>query len=187
MWNHVGAEVITADSDRRGNFNLSRARNNAVRQAKSSVVVVADADTIPDVAAVMSAVEQCRPGHVCWPFTTYRHIPCEWVDRSDLMAAPVVQSYADSVGGLIVCDRETYWDFGGFDERFQGWGYEDNAFRCVANTLGTIGRITATVFSFDHPASVVRDMSRDSPNRVRAELYQMCEGRPSLIRELVKR
>lgn len=158
-----------------------------MRLAESRVIVVADADTIPDIGAVLEAVKQCSPHSVCWPFTTYRHIPEEWVDRADLLAAPVVQSYANSVGGLMVIERETYWEYGGFDEHFKGWGFEDNAFRSVANTFGSISRIPGIVFSFDHPASVDRDVSGENPNRSRAELYEMCEGRPSLMRELLKR
>lgn len=184
FWWHFGFEVIEADSDPRGPFNIAVARNNAVRQAQGAdVVILADADTIPDIASVLEAVQD--PQGVTYPFSTYLHIPGEWVSRSDLFAAKPDQRYNASVGGVVVCEAETYWELGGMDERFYPvWGYEDNAFALAAHTLVGTRRLPGTIFSFNHSAN--RDLSQDNPNRARFALYQFANGKPAMMRELVR-
>jgi hypothetical protein len=181
FWAHHGFGVVHGSSPN-FLFNAAQARNDAVRHTHSEVVIVADADTIPDIAPVLEAIED--PWGVVWPFTNYRHIAPEWVRRADLMAAPVAQEYHGSPGGLFVLKRQLYWDLNGMDERFIGWGYEDTAFMAVAETLSTVTRLPGTVFSFDHPA--IRDLSDRNPNKHRIQLYEFARGRPAVMRELIK-
>jgi N-terminal domain of galactosyltransferase len=181
FWNHHGFPIVHGDSKPRLPFNLAQARNDAVRRVEAEVVIVSDADTIPDIGSVVAAIE--RPG-VTWPFTKYRHIPVEYVDRPDLMSARVDQEYYGSVGGIFVARRETYWQLGGMDERFTQWGYEDSAFHLVAKTLSTVNRLPGIVFSFNHSAN--RDMTDGNPNKHRYHLYEFACGKPNVMRELVK-
>ena len=184
FWESTGWPITIADSTTE-QFSLCEARNNAVRQADTDIVIVADADTIPDLGSVVAAVND--PVGVCWPFQHYRHIPGEYHDHPDLMTAPIDRQYKGSVGGLFVCTQETYWGLGGMDERMEArWGGEDTAFRYVAHTLSTVSRKPGIVFSFNHSAD--RDMDKaTNPNLVRLELYKFCSGRPELMRELIKR
>lgn len=185
FWEHHGFTVVTGDSSGES-FSLCEARNNAVRASDDApVVIVADADTIPDIGSVFEAVRTVQAGEVVWPFERYRHIPPDAVGESDLHAVRPDQEYRGSLGGLFVCLRETYWDFGGMDERFHPrWGYEDNAFHAVASTLGTVRRLPGCIYSFNHEAD--RDMSEQNPNRHRNEIYQACLKRPEMMRELTR-
>jgi hypothetical protein len=185
FWESTGWTITEADSDPDLPFSLCEARNNAVKQAKTDVIVVADADTLPDLGAVWGAVQ--NPVGVCWPFTKYRHIPGDYHNRADLMSAPIDREYKGSVGGLFVTTQETYWGLGGMDERFEPrWGADDVAFRYVAHTLSTVSRKPGIVFSFNHSAD--RDMNKaTNPNLMRLELYKFCSGKPDLMRELIKR
>lgn len=185
MWAHFGFRVIEADSDPARPFNVAEARNNAARRAQGAeVLIMADADVVPDIASVIAAVQ--NPAGVVYPFETFLHIPGEWVTRSDLFAAPVDQKYGRSVGGMFVCLAETYWALGGMDERFQPvWGYEDNAFGNAAATLAGVRREPGVLFSFNHSAN--RDLSQHNPNRARYALYQFANGKPDLMREVIRR
>ena len=185
MWAHFNFRVIEADSDPSLPFNLAVARNNAARRAQDAeVLVLADADTMPDIASVLAAVDDPQEC-VTYPFQTYWHIPGEWVTRADLFAARPDQKYNNSVGGIFVCTTETYWGIGGMDERFHPvWGYEDNAFALAAQTLVGIRRLDGRVFSFNHGAN--RDMSQDNPNKPRYELYRYASGKPDMMRELIR-
>jgi hypothetical protein len=183
--------VVEADSGGgAGVFNLSQARNHAVLQAKTRYVIVADADTLPDIAAVEASLDEFDG--VTWPYMTFRHIPNSAVDKSDLMSVQPDRTYGQSVGGILVCPTQIYWELGGMDEKFTGWGFEDNAFEIVARTLTrAIRRMDGIVFSFNHfdgdPRNdAYRDMSRTNPSRIRMQLYAMCKNNPELMRELIR-
>ena len=183
FWSHFGFPVIIADSDEGKPFHISEARNNAVFEADTDNIILADADTIPDMGAVYEALEnEC----VTYPFTTYRHIRADYVNAADLMTAPVDREYRRSVGGVLVCPRQQYWNLGGMDERFEArWGYEDNAFHIVASTLGWVKRVSGYIWSFNHAAD--RDLTDDNPNKHRFALYQAAAGKPAMMRELIKK
>lgn len=182
FWQHHGFPVVTADGPAGKPFNLCKARNNAVKKTVADRIIVADADTIPDIGAVYKALEN---DGVTWPFARYRHIPGSHVNDTDLMTVPIDREYLGSVGGLFICERELYWKLGGMDEKFEScWGYEDNAFYLVARTLSEARREEGVVFSFNHSAD--RDMSEDNPNRHRYALYKAADGQPKVMRELIK-
>jgi hypothetical protein len=167
FWTHHGFPIVTADSNPTLAFSLAEARNNAVAKVTTPLVIVADADTIPDIGAVHAAL--ANENGVTWPFHQYRHIPNEYADKADLMTT-----------------FDEYWRLGGMDERFdRRWGYEDNAFHHVVTTLSTEHRIPGILFSFNHAAD--REMTHDNPNRHRADLYKYATQKPELMRELIKR
>jgi hypothetical protein len=184
FWRHARIPVVEADSLPTQPFNLCEARNNAVRKIRTPIVVIADADTLPDLGALLQAITELRPNQVAWPYHTYRHIPADWADKPDLLAAPPDRIYHNSVGGLFLCHRDTYWNLGGMDEHFHGWGYDDNAFYAAALTLGTVRRLPGIVFSFNHAAD--RDTTDTNPNKHRAELYRFATGKPPVMRQLIK-
>lgn len=186
FWEHHGFPVQTADATSEG-WNLSEARNRAVTAAQVGIVIVADADTIPDIAAVHRAVKRVVSGErgVIWPFTMYRHIPGEWADRPDLLAAPIDQLYRRSVGGLFVTSTETYWELGGMDENFVGWGYEDSAFHVVALTLSKVRREEAVVFSFNHSVPCNRNL-KTNPNSKLYDRYRAAMFNSAKMRKLIE-
>ena len=183
FWAYHHIRVIEADSLPTQPFNISEARNNAVRRVKTPIVIIADADSIPDYGALHQALAMLQPGEVIWPYQTYRHIPADWADRPDLLAVPPDRIYHHSVGGLFICHRDTYWQLGGMDEHFVGWGYDDNAFHAVAQTLASVRRLPGTIFSFNHPAH--RDTTDTNPNKHRAELYRYATNRPAVMTQLI--
>lgn len=195
-WMHFGFKIVEADSDDariraedKLPFNLSRARNNAVNKANSRHVIVVDADTLPDINAIMASLDEFEG--VTWPYMAFRHIPSRYADKPDLMSVQPDRTYAASVGGILICQRETYWALGGMDEKFTGWGFEDNAFSLVAQCLSRVRRQPGIVFSFNHfdgdPRNdTYRDMSHTNPSRIRCQLYAMCKNHPELMRELIR-
>jgi hypothetical protein len=175
--------VITADSDTEI-FSLSQARNNAVRKAATEVVVVADADTIPEADNVVAAVSD--PTGVTWPFTIWRLLPAECAERP-LNEFPLIAGLLDPhvTGGVMVTTVDEYWRLGGHPEEFHGWGYEDQAFRYVVQALSEGRRITGTAWSIDHQADSpawTRDVGRNAGLVVP---YRIAADKPELMREIV--
>lgn len=185
--------VITADSDT-AIFNLGAARNAAVRQAQTEVVVVADADTVlwpPEV--LTEAVAQ--PDGICWPHTTWRLIPAQYAEKpvEEFPSAPVLRELPKGLGAAMVCRVDEYWRLGGQPEEFEGWGHEDVAFHCVASTLSRVRRLGAIAYSIEHnegyegPADSpgwTRDVER---NRAALAPYRVAQGRPWLMRVVTGR
>jgi hypothetical protein len=193
FWRQTGWPVVTADSDTEI-FNLSKARNNAVRKAKTEVVIVADADTIPPLDSVITAVN--TPIGVIWPHERWVLIPAEYAKRpfEDFPQAPTIIEYEKGLGGVMVTTAEEYWRVGGMPEEFEGWGFEDCAFHLIASTLSYFQRIGGTAYSINHNDEKDR---ADSPgwdrkgrhvsmNAGRIEPYMRAAGRAWLMREIIK-
>ena len=175
--------VITEDSDTEI-FSLSQARNNAVRKAATGIVVVADADTIPEADNVVRAVTD--PTGVTWPYTTWRLIPAEYADRP-LDEFPRIPALIDphATGAVMVTTADEYWRLGGHPEEFHGWGYEDQAFKYVAQTLSECRRIPGAAYSIYHQADSpawTRDVTR---NMGLVKPYLIAADKPELMREIV--
>jgi len=200
LWWKTGWPVITADSD--GDiFSLSQARNNAVAQAKTDVVVICDADTVPDIANVKAAVAD--PVGVCWPFTRYRILAPEYVEVPFRRRAALPTLYewggdgAAGVGGCLVTTTAEYWRLGGQDPAFIGWGHEDTAFTFVVETLSTLRRTPGNIYAFEHNSAAAGGYTgakADSPgwdrdygrNEALMSRYRVARGRAWLMREIIK-
>jgi len=152
-WSLFGWPVVTADSDTEI-FSLAQARNNAVRKAKTDVVVIADADTLPLPLLVLKAVAE--PVGVCWPFNRYRIIDQKYLGTplEQLAAVPHINTWDGAgiagVGGCLICTRKEYWRLGGQPAEFIGWGWEDTAFTLVVRTLSEAKRLSGNIYAFEH-------------------------------------
>lgn len=193
-WLDHGFTVIDADSDADKPFLCNQARNNAVRQADTDIVVLADADTVPgDVNQIRAAVQLIAAGQadVVWPFTVYRHMPVSAVTAQDLASVPPINEFHHgSPGGVVVFDKAKFWSIGGYDERFVpgAWAWDDTAFMYAAQTLLRVARLDGVVYSFDHEVDNAGQPGRDinaSPNKKRFRLYERALNKPELMRKLV--
>ena len=195
-WCDNGFQVIESDSDPEHGWLCNQARNNAVRQADSDIVVIADADTLPDnITQVHEAITMIRTGHadIVWAFDVYRHIPGSAVEVEDLSTVSIDKEYRHgSPGGIIVASVEKFWEIGGFDEKFErgAWGFDDEAFMLTARTLLTTARIPGAIWSFNHGVSEYvtggRDLTDANPNKARAKLFQFADGQPDVMRALLR-
>ena len=202
FWQQTGWPIVSADSDTQI-FSAAQARNNAVRQAETETVILCDADTIPPMDNVLTAVTD--PVGVTYLHEIWRLIPADWTDKpiSEFPNAPVLKEFTASFCGAIVTTATEYWRLGGQPEEFEGWGYEDTAFHLVVLAQSTFRRMPGVTYSFEHND---RDGNADTPgwsrdfdrNKERFELYRNrhdhelferysnAEDRERLTAELVK-
>jgi hypothetical protein len=193
FWADYHYVVIEADSDAGRPFLCSQARNNAVRQACSEVVVIADADTVPNcIEQVHDAVSMVadREADMVYPYNEFRHIDESAAALPDYTTARVQQSTFDSPGGIFVTTKRFMDRVGWFDESFVpgALGFDDTSFRYAAETFGVVDRVAGIAWSFNHATDVnglpLRDFTSTNPNWPRYQRYQAARGDMNAMREL---
>lgn len=186
-------------------FHRGRARNDAALNARRDVLVIADADTIPDAAAVAAAVQAVTDREAPWvlPYAENSYFnlsesSTQWVlgcnPATTTIPAPTnpeaFEHQITSWAGCLVVPRVAFEAVGGYDERFTGWGYEDNAFRIALDTIvGKHQRLAAHCCHLWHP--VTAELTWDQPfiteNRTLYRRYERAQGDAGLMREVLSR
>jgi len=126
-----------------GPFNRAWGMNVAARLAESDVLIVSDADMIMDQQTLGLAAAACHGQHgAINPYRRMRDLSESetraLVDRtmtidqlpqqdSNTRNRTGIGEFVSFCGGIFVIQRALYFDIGGMDERFSGWGGEDDA------------------------------------------------------------
>jgi hypothetical protein len=167
------APVVTADAG--GDmFNRAASRNSAVTQAETSIVVVADADTVVEPAALHEAIACADDGLLHLPYTQGLYL--EQNEGYDPWGAPPIahpSRYFVPVGGVLVISKRAYWNAGGQDWRFEGWGGEDDAFHNACDAmLGPVVRHEGLLVASWHECERDLFTQRWEPNSLLATRYK---------------
>ncbi|MET0990096.1 MAG: hypothetical protein ABWY54_05575 [Glaciihabitans sp.] len=173
-------------------FNLSRCRNIGIAGVTdpNQVVVINDADTLPELEALESAIAAARTsGLVQLPYTEYH-----WLGAAGTAQYAAGTALADcdfelvrgACSGIYVTTPATWWAHGGQDEIFRGWGFEDAAWYLAHSALlGTAPqRHTGRVFALHHEAQPRTGVQYEA-NAARMESYRTAAGDPDAMRRLV--
>lgn len=183
------AEVIFADSGHQP-FNRAASRNHGVRQAGDGVVVVCDADTIPERQPLHEAIAAAEDGMLHLPYITYRALTRLGTRAHLLLGRPLQDCATELVrpgsqGGVLVMQAEAWFEAGGMDERFTGWGFEDAAFYAAAATLlGEPVRHEGTIYHLWHPTELNMGSATYIANAGLCRLYERAYGDPEAVRAL---
>ncbi|GAA1057657.1 hypothetical protein GCM10017608_00590 [Agromyces luteolus] len=182
-------ETIDSDDDV---FVLARTRNLAVARLADpdDVVVINDADTLPDPGPLRVAVAAAAvSGRVHLPYTTYRWLGPE--GTADLEAGVGLGDCAHvlvhgACSGVYVTTARTWAAHGGQDERFRGWGYEDSAWRLAHETLlgAPPNRHEGAVHALSHEPEVRAGEQYDR-NAALMERYRAAAGDVDAMAALV--
>lgn len=185
---------ICVGSSSHSPFSKAKAVNEAFKKATGSILAIIDADIICNPNVLLNADHLLKTSpwiipyeHVCniskkstnellnkeptWPLSSN----FSFVYRSQL-----------PVGGANILKRESFEAIGGFDERFQGWGGEDDAFVAAMNTIcGHYTRTNDTLFHLWHPFSQT-DPLLYKHNASLALQYCRSQGRKHKIDRLIR-
>lgn len=175
-------------------FCLAACRNEIVRRAETSgydVAVLADADTLPEQAPLLTATEQARYSRfVHLPYTEYRSLGRDGTDQA-LDGVPldhcahVTIPFATS--GVYVTTPATWWACGGQDEHMLGWGMEDVAWLVAHRVLLDTepARHEGRVYALHHESAVKHgDQYERNVARYQQYLTAADAGDIDTIREL---
>lgn len=162
-----------------GPFNraaaLNRASAQADREGRWDFAIILDADVFIRPQQVEEALQRAsETGRVTWAFTRWRSIyqeasrraVADWSEEallsSDLegqdMDLIVEKTNPVSWSCCFVVPRAVWDDLGGFDERFQGWGWEDMAFQAAVCGLHGHERLSGDIYHLWHPRSTEREI-----------------------------
>lgn len=182
--------VQTVDTDD-DVFVLAACRNRGVAAAgPDDVVVINDADTIPEPRALREAIAAARTsGLVHLPYTEYHWLGASGTAQYLSGTAPEdcdFELVRGACSGVYVTTPRTWAAHGGQDERFRGWGYEDAAWNLAHQTLlgAPPQRHEGRVYALHHVAET-RAGARFDANAARMERYRSAAGDPGAMRALV--
>lgn len=144
-WEASGVQLCVADDDRtEGPFSLARAVNKARRQATGEYLAIFGADHIPPTPDKLAWIADRLRQH---PWTAVYALTRIFApDRTarilrGQLPTPVMKSHViHACEGIVALRAEVWDDVGGMDERFEGWGAEDTAFKAVLFALYPDGR-----------------------------------------------
>jgi hypothetical protein len=138
QWLATGIDVAVGEHPGTGPFNIARAFNDAASQASGDHLFLIGADTIPDPARI-TEVDVLLETYPWVP--GYSRTGVYGLDATEAIYAgadPDTQDFEHLYyvcTGILGVRAEAWAEIGGMDERFNGWGYEDNALRTMLTTL----------------------------------------------------
>ena len=191
------AELCIGDSP--GNpFNRSQAINNAAKLATRPIFIIADCDLVYSPSILENSIKFIDQYTWIIPFqqilnlsskNTERLLMSEsnWPFHVTINDYHIDNSYP-AVGGLNVLRRKDFIKVGGFDERFVGWGGEDDAFAYAMNTLcGPFIRLDEDIYHLWHPRVGAEGNPNYQANYDLYTRYQQAETDVAAMQRLVKR
>lgn len=180
-----------------GLFNRSAAVNRAAQAAGDwDVAVIIDSDVICDPEHVREAVELAGDfgDRLVLPFDRRHNLnprgsQAIMAGEQGSWRAFIGRTYHEMCSSCVMIPRSLWDEVGGFDEQFEGWGFEDSAFSLACETFGghTTHKIEGELWHFWHPTAP--EGRRGTPsyqaNRHRKELYAKALGNKTATRRLI--
>lgn len=156
-------------------LNRSRLRNEGAKKASGDVLFFVDADTLVPLDQVTEACNQANQQHgVVLPHDLFRTQAtaeqveqvlggADWEQFLDLSRTPYRDSEPLSkdwhVGPTYAVRRDVFFDLGGFDEEFVGWGEEEKDFLLRATKVhGPLRFVAGTVLDLGSPLTTTINM-----------------------------
>lgn len=171
-----GVLTILVDSGHEP-FSRAASRNLGVSRANpDEVVVVSDADIVLDCHWNQSAQPlkvivdlAAHDGQLHYPFNTCHYLgpKASWeVINGDPPNPDRLEfSISGAQGGLMVMRADAWQAAGGMDERFIGWGYEDNAWHArVSRAIGPPAHHSGILWHLHHQSERYRGTADELHN-----------------------
>jgi glycosyltransferase involved in cell wall biosynthesis len=192
------AEICIGENDDEP-FSRSKARNDAYRKATRDVFLVADADTMFHRDQIEAGVTLVKESGV-WvlPYLWYYNLAQEFTEQV-LKSQPDVtiaepdhpsqwEHRLESWAGLLLMPRKAYEEVGGYDERFVGWGYEDNSFQLAVDTIwGPFQRLACGYcLHLWHPPGLGFASPNIAQSRMLWNQYRSASGRAERMKRVVQ-
>ncbi|MEH7119633.1 galactosyltransferase-related protein [Neobacillus vireti] len=183
----------------KGEINKAKAVNLAAKKATREILVIADADVVFDPQLIIKALKVLPHAPCIIPFTEIYDIDRSGTERlvkskpawpfafkadECKKASWIYQGFA---GKLIIIPKVNFEAAGGFDERFIGWGGEDDAFSLAVQTIsGKLENIEGVIFHLWHPSSSYSTNPFGKANGELLNRYKRANGDPQKMLKLIR-
>lgn len=153
--------LIVMDDPTGEPFATGRAINAALWDATAPVVVYQDADSIVPFGQLIQAVRSAEhSGGLVKAFNVYHRLNAAYTStvkswlfvEGDPYAEEAIEWTQSPVCamGVSAIRRDVFLELGGFDPRFNGWGYDDIALEILANATCGIRRVSGPLYHLHH-------------------------------------
>ncbi len=175
-------------------MNRAAARNRAAEQAGDwDVAVFLDADTMPDFEQLRQAVDlAAETGKLVCPQDVFRSLTRDGTravlaGKCVIEDAPKRWDYPRPKSSCIVVSWETWELVGGYDERFNGWGFEDSSFLHACQVLVGVERLPGVCRHLWHPRSPEKDSRSEAykANEALGARYKAARHDPDAMRAIL--
>jgi len=205
LWEHchprLPAVPIIEGESPDGPFNRSAAINDASRAAGDwTVAVIVDGDVILPAGNIDRAVELAHTSEqLTFAYTRRRNLDMN-ITRKMLQGWPVtidghvrtdLPLWPESMtcSSCLAVPRHLWDAVGGFDERFQGWGWDDVAFHRACHTIGGGQQaVEGDLLHLWHSRPVERNNTAEpqfQANKTLGQRYKDALGDPEAITALL--
>jgi predicted glycosyltransferase involved in capsule biosynthesis len=181
-------------------FSRSQGMNKAARQATRDIFVIADGDIFYDPTILIDAAKLLKQHAWVIPFHHQKIINLSesstkrilkstpsWPVKAEIKDYTVEKRDMNFAGKINVIHRKTYEKVGGFDERFVGYGWEDNAFQNAVSTLcGPHKRLDRKLYHLWHPPVKAKGNPHWEKNKVLGLKYREANGNKEAMRKLLE-
>ena len=180
-------ELCIGESDEQP-FPKAKVINEAVKRSTGDILIIADADLIYDPAIIEESIKLLNSHAWVIPFRSVYNISQESTEQL-LKEEPEWPIPIDvetkkrpnaAKGGVNIMPRKHFETVGGFDERFVGWGGEDEAFAVSLSAMcGRVKRLDESLYHLWHKQ---RNFSQYKSNR--AILKKYLSGKEQIRKEV---
>ncbi len=184
--------VVCDDGREEGPFNEGIAMNRCAEQASGDVFVLAEAEVAVNSDALKAALFRRvvvdswmlpRTYHALTATQTEEMLAQPPRNRIGVPQRPERSWYDESVAPIAIVPAHAFWAVGGWETRYEGWGWTDRSFAYAMNTIyRPVERYDGACFHLYHQRNGI---PRDADPAL-SHAYRLADGDPVLMRALIE-
>lgn len=150
------ANLLHVTYEREGDdYCKSQAINLGVKQVTASVVMILDADVALKWDEVLARAQTLEVGTVLKPFSIVHRLnkpgTIMFMRSGRTLRIYITDTSNVAGGGAVIMHKSDFIRLGGFDERYVGWGVEDEAFGRECRRYLTVEEMQLPGYHLWHP------------------------------------
>lgn len=188
--------VIGEDDSNHDHFCKARAINNAVKNSRYDNLFIVDIDLVVEKSAIEKGIKVINKHCYIIPYGSWWKLSKDNTravldNKAQFNISPqgrLCKVHPRRGTGIHIISKHNFYAAGGYDERFIGWGGEDNAFGIAVRTMCKQKSLILkdyTAYHLWHPFQVTKKGMNQS-NIDLWRKYQKADKKPVELRQLLR-